>query len=48
MVGIKDPPREGVKESVTRLREGGVRVVMITGDGKETATAIAREVSKRV
>ncbi|GMI44575.1 hypothetical protein TrCOL_g2363 [Triparma columacea] len=44
MVGIKDPPREGVKESVTRLREGGVRVVMITGDGKETATAIAREV----
>jgi Ca2+-transporting ATPase len=42
VVGMEDPPREGVAESVWQLRNGGVRVMMITGDSKETALAIAR------
>ena len=42
VVGMEDPPREGVAESVLQLRQGGVRVMMVTGDSKETALAIAR------
>jgi len=43
LVGIYDPPREGVKEAIAKLMEAGVKVAMITGDGKETAVAIGRE-----
>jgi Ca2+-transporting ATPase len=42
VVGMEDPPRDGVAESVWKLRHGGVRVMMVTGDSKETALAIAR------
>ncbi|KAG7341880.1 calcium-translocating P-type ATPase [Nitzschia inconspicua] len=42
VVGMEDPPRAGVAESVLQLRQGGVRVMMVTGDSKETALAIAR------
>eukprot|EP00980_Cylindrotheca_fusiformis_P002118 scaffold473_cov132-Cylindrotheca_fusiformis.AAC.23 len=42
IVGMEDPPREGVAESVWQLRHGGVRVMMVTGDSKETAMAIAK------
>jgi Ca2+-transporting ATPase len=42
IVGLEDPPRNGVAESVRKLRTGGVRVLMVTGDAKETALAIAR------
>lgn len=42
IVGIEDPPRDGVQESVRHLRQGGVKVIMVTGDAKETALAIAR------
>jgi len=42
ILGLEDPPREGVIESVRKLRAGGVRVLMVTGDAKETALAIAR------
>uniref|UniRef100_A0A7S4JGV8 P-type sodium-transporting ATPase4 n=1 Tax=Odontella aurita TaxID=265563 RepID=A0A7S4JGV8_9STRA len=42
VVGMEDPPREGVVESVAKLRRGGVSVLMVTGDSKETALAIAR------
>ncbi|KAL3783901.1 hypothetical protein ACHAW5_007045 [Stephanodiscus triporus] len=42
MVGLEDPPREGVVESVTHLEKSGVQVIMVTGDSKETAVAIAR------
>lgn len=41
IVGMEDPPREGVAESVKKLRQGGVKVIMVTGDSKETAMAIA-------
>ena len=33
---------KGVVESVARLEKGGVKVLMVTGDSKETAVAIAR------
>jgi len=42
VVGMEDPPRDGVADSVRKLRSGGVRVLMVTGDAKETALAIAR------
>ncbi|EED93486.1 predicted protein, partial [Thalassiosira pseudonana CCMP1335] len=41
IVGLEDPPREGVPESVANLEKSGVKVIMVTGDSKETAVAIA-------
>jgi Ca2+-transporting ATPase len=43
LVGMMDPPRDGVKEAVRACAEAQVRAVMITGDHKLTAVAIARE-----
>ncbi|KAG1366906.1 calcium-transporting ATPase 10, plasma membrane-type [Cocos nucifera] len=43
IVGIKDPVRPGVKESVAICRSAGVTVRMVTGDNINTAKAIARE-----
>jgi len=43
LVGMIDPPREGVKQAVASCGDAGVRVVMITGDHKLTAVAIAQE-----
>jgi len=43
LVGMIDPPRPEVKESIAYCRQAGIETVMITGDYKETAYAIARE-----
>lgn len=43
LVGMIDPPRKGVKEAVRACAEAQVRAVMITGDHKLTAVAIAKE-----
>ena len=44
LVGLSDPPREGVKENIGICTKAGMRVVMITGDNGVTATAIAKAV----
>jgi len=41
--GMIDPPRKDVKYSINRCQEAGIKVVMITGDHRETAVAIAKE-----
>ncbi|XP_071701694.1 calcium-transporting ATPase 2, plasma membrane-type-like isoform X4 [Rutidosis leptorrhynchoides] len=43
IVGIKDPVRPGVKESVALCRSAGITVRMVTGDNINTAKAIAKE-----
>ncbi len=43
LLGIRDEVRPHVKSAVCQVRKAGVQVVMITGDNKDTAAAIARE-----
>ncbi|EEC45427.1 probable serca-type calcium ATPase, partial [Phaeodactylum tricornutum CCAP 1055/1] len=45
IVGIKDPARPEVAESMKQCTRAGIRVMMITGDAKDTAIAIARDVN---
>ncbi|CAO3636431.1 unnamed protein product [Cunninghamella blakesleeana] len=43
LTGLMDPPKNGVQEAVTTCQEAGIRVMMITGDHIDTATAIAEK-----
>ena len=43
MCGMIDPIRPEVKDAIEKCRSAGIRPIMITGDHKDTATAIARE-----
>jgi len=44
LVGMTDPPRDGVAEAVAEARRAGIRTVMITGDDPVTAAAIGAQV----
>lgn len=44
LLGLQDPPKEGVKEAVAVCRKAGIRVVIITGDYCRTAMAVGEEI----
>lgn len=48
LLAMLDPPRRGVEDAVNLLGNGGIQVVMITGDSEATARSIASQIGIRV
>jgi sodium/potassium-transporting ATPase subunit alpha len=44
LIGLQDPPKPGVSDSINRIKKAGIRVVMITGDHPLTAESISRQI----
>ncbi len=47
IVGIEDPPREGIKEALNICKKAGIETKMITGDDENTALAISKQIGLR-
>ena len=43
LVAVADPIKDGAAEAIRRLRDDGVGIVMVTGDNRTTARAVARQ-----
>jgi len=48
LIGMKDPIRDSVKDTITLCKRAGLKVIMITGDYKLTARAIAEEIGLNI
>ncbi|MDB6031874.1 MAG: yloB 2, partial [Verrucomicrobiales bacterium] len=44
LIGLEDPPRPEVAKALQKCRDAGIKVIMVTGDHPQTASAIAREI----
>lgn len=44
LLGLEDPPREGVEREIAACDEAGIKTVMITGDNLTTAATVARRI----
>jgi len=45
LIGVADPIKETSAEAITQLHEEGIRIVMLTGDSRTTAEAVARKLN---
>lgn len=43
LLGVSDPIKESTPEAIAALRDDGIRIVMLTGDNRTTAEAVARK-----
>lgn len=44
LIIFEDPPREGVKKTIAKARNAGIKTIMVTGDHQQTAAFVASEV----
>ncbi len=44
LIGLKDPLRKGVKKSIRICKRAGIKIIIVTGDHKLTAKAVAKEI----
>ena len=45
IIGVADPIKEGTAEAIRLLHEEGIRIVMLTGDNRKTAAAVAAKLN---